>query len=250
MSIDFKIQNTCDHQINWETASLSVADYKSITTTCFIASGSSVSVRINGTRLDDSQFQVRTRKNSLDPTETEKYIWLVKKERSYEPLIEVRYQTLRTSCPKCLGGAVLDDIKYDTNGDVVTVEKEFQLLQTVEKYIVTKIDSNIFHGWMGTDIHGLLGAKINDIDTLRLELSNQITSAIDKLKDIQSQLINTGRLVNDGEIFNELLGVDINRKDEDPTILEAVVTFTSRAGNVLQFEQLLEFGQLRERVAY
>jgi hypothetical protein len=250
MSIDFKIQNVCDHVINWETARLSTADYKSVEVVRIIASGKSVKVRVNGTELDPSGFQVLNRNNLLDPKIVEKYIYLSKKERSYRPLIEVQYTTDRVLCPKCLGGTVLDDIKYGAGGDFATVEKEQQLIQTLEKYIITRVNSNKFHTWMGTDIHGLLGSKIFDFDTIRLEVVNQINIAVNKLKEIQAQLISSGREVSGGEIFEELISIEVVPNESDPTIVSAVVTFTSRSGNTLQFEQLLEFGQLRERVAY
>jgi hypothetical protein len=250
MSTDFKIQNVCDHKINWETVSLSVSDLKTIKTNYVIASGGSVKVRVNGTELSGSEFSVLTRKNILDPTVVEKYIILSKKERTYDPLIEVQYITDRKLCPKCLGGAVLDDIKYGFNGDIVGVEKELQLIQLVEKYIVTRVGSNKFHGWVGTGIHSLLGSKIFDYDTLRLEITNHITQAINKLKDIQAQLISSGRTVDDGEILEQLIGIEVDPDESDPSIVKALVSFTSRSGRLLQYEQLLEFGQLRERVAY
>ena len=250
MSTDFKIQNTCDHLINWEALRLATSDYRTITPTHVIASAKSVRVRISGTELDSSEFEVLSKKSSLDGTTTEKYVRLVKKCRSYRPLVEISYNTERPGCPKCLGGAVLDDFKYGVGGDVVTVDREIQLIQLVEKYIVTKINSNKFHKWMGTDLHGLLGSKIFDFDTIRLEVINQITLGINKLKEIQAQLISSGREVSNGEIFEELIGVEVDPDPSDPSIVKAIVTFTARSGNTLQYEQLLEFGQLRERVAY
>lgn len=250
MSIDFKIQNTCDHRINWESVRLSTADYKSIYTNYAIGSASSVKVRINGTELDSADFDVVTRKDPLQADQVQKYIMLNNKNKTYRPLVEINYICDRLYCPKCLGGSTLDDFKYGEDGDIATVAKELQLIQTVEKYIVTKISSNPFHSWMGTDIHGLLGGKIFDFDALTLEVRNQITLAINKLKKIQSILISSGRIVENGEIFEDLISVEVNIDETDATTVHALVTFTSRAGNTLQYDQLLEFGQLRQRIAY
>lgn len=250
MSFDFKIQNTCDHRINWESAPIG-ADLRTITPRHFIASNSSVRVRINTVELDRSEFQVINKKNPLSDRVEGKAIYLNKKEKAFQPIVEILYITLADFCPKCLGGKVLDDFIYDSGGDIRIAERELQLIQTFEKYIITKLNTNKFHTWMGTEIHSLLGSKINDLEALRLEIVDQITSATNKLKRIQNTLVSTGRSVSDGELFGDLVGIDLKPvSDSDPSILKVIVTFTAQSGNSLQFEQLLEFAQLRERVAF
>jgi len=249
MSIDFRIQNLCDHRILWERVSLGT-DGKTLISNYPIAAGSSVSVRINGIELGSGQFFILIKPNQFISSIKERYVYLSRRNRDYLPLIELNYVTNKENCPKCYGGTALDDIKYDNNGDITTAKDELLLLQTVEKYIVTRVSSNSFHKWMGTSLHDLLSSKILDIDTIRLEVINQINLAISKLKQMQTQHINTGRQLSSGELFGDLIGVELERAEEDPTLIKVFVRFTARSGKSLQYEQLLEFAQTRERVAF
>jgi len=248
MSQDFKIQNRCDHKINWEEGTLS-SDRKRIDVTYRIASKSSVSLRINNVAIPTSNYKIVKDVTVVD-TEKPFYILMNNKIRHNNPLVEVKYVTFLNRCPKCQGTKFLDDIAYSSSGDITQVKDEFLLLQTVEKYIVTNIRSNKFHSWMGTNLHELVGTKILDMELLRNKVVDEVNSAIEKLKDIQRQLVSTGRPVSAGELFGELISVDLTQDFEDLSIISVTVRFTAQSGKRLNYTQLLELADLRQRINF
>jgi hypothetical protein len=173
----------------------------------------------------------------------------MKKElRLFDPFIEVQYVTYIPYCPKCLSTKTIDDIAYSNYGDFVTAENELQLVQNIEKYIVTKIESNTFHPWFGTSLHSLLGTKIKDLDDLRASIRDQVNQAIEKLKSIQNQLVSSNTKVTNGELFSELISIEVEQTD-DPTIVSVIVVFTAKSGQTLEYEQYLQLSVFRERLA-
>jgi phage baseplate assembly protein W len=214
-----------------------------------VAALKSFSIRINGTVVSPAEYKIVTQQVNLS-LEKNSSVIMVNKIRTYRPLIEVRYTTIQNQCPKCLGVKIVDDIKYNTKGDITTVDKELQLIQNVEKYIVTRIGSNIFHTWFGTNLHSMIGTKIGNFDLLKSQILEQISSAINKLKDIQRQLVGSGRTVDPGELFAQMLSTSVEQDTTDPSIVHVLIRFTAQSGKQLEYEQLLEFSQLRTRLAY
>jgi len=247
MSYDLKIQNLCDHKINWEKALLG-SDYKTISLKYPISASASVSLRINNVVINTDDYTIYYLENNESVVEPKTYIRMKKKIKLYDPFIEVQYVTYIPYCPKCLSVKTIDDIAYSNYGDFITAENELQLVQNVEKYIVTKIESNKFHSWFGTNLHSLLGTKIKDIDDLRASVRDQVNQAIEKLKKIQNQLISSNVKVSNGELFDELISIEVEQTD-DPTIVSVIVVFTAKNGQTLEYEQYLQLSVSRERLA-
>lgn len=247
MSIDIKIQNKCDHLINWEEGILQ-SDRRSIYVTYPIAATASMKLRINWIDVPASEYVTKTRPlyGVVDPP---LYIEMRNKIKAYDPQIEVQYNTVAQYCPKCRGVRVLDDLVYTRDGNIRTVKDEALLIQNVEKYIVTKQTSNIFHKWLGTDLHNMIGSKIVDLDLLRSEVIEQINSAINKLQNVQRQALGADLDLSDGELFGKLITIDIERTD-DPTVVLATAVFTAQSGRPLEYNQLIELQLARERRAF
>lgn len=244
MSIDIKIQNNCDHVINWERVSLPV-DRRSLSPTYPLGSTVSLSVRINNVVMSSDSYTTSLNNDlTLSPTSTVKLNTVCP---LYFPLVEMQYVTLKTYCPKCLGIATLDDYVYGPNKDVLTVKDEFLLIQTLEKLIITKLNSNPYYGWIGTTLHSLIGKKITDIDYFKTKISEDVKKCIDDLKKIEAQYISTGRSVSSGELFGNLLGVDVSVSDADPTLLNVLVRYTAQSGKTVEYQQLLQLSKLRQR---
>ena len=244
MSIDIKIQNLCDHYIEWERVTL-LNDKRSILPNYPIGAQSSLVLRINNVVVSPSKYDVYLNPEEMvmSPKST---ILLKVPDTRYYPIVELKYTTLVTYCPKCAGSRYVDDLIYGPNKDVVTTKDEFLLIQTLEKLIVTELDSNKYYGWIGTSIHKLIGQKIVDLDYLKIKIVEDVKKAVNDLKMIQDQYLSTGRLVSGGETFGSLLGVDVKQMS-DPTMIEVVVRFTAQSGRSLQLQQLVELSQLRRR---
>lgn len=245
MSIDIKIQNICDDVINWERLSLN-SDRRRINLSYPVSSVSSVSLRINGVIQEKGSYKVYSDIDSF-ATIPKAYIILDKVSKLYNPLIEVKYVTIKTYCPRCAGLRYIDDFKYDPNKDLVTVKDELLLIQTLEKHIVTEVNSNPYHTWVGTSLHELVRNKITDIDFIKTKIRDDVNKAVDDLKRLQAQYQKTRRPISKGELFGQLLSVDVRRDSQEPTTIHAIVRFTAQSGKTLEYEQLFEFSELRRR---
>lgn len=246
MSLDIKIQNKCDHYINWERVTLR-DDRRSIYVSYPIASAASLSLRINNVIIPRTEYSIATKSEKLT-VESFFYIFMRKKIKLNDPIVEVRYVTSQTYCPKCLSVRILDDINYTEKGDFQTINKEFLLVQQVEKYIVTKLGSNIFHDWMGTGLHNLIGSAIKDKELIRSRIVEQVNGGIEKLKTVQRQLQGAGRNLDAGELFGQIISIDVE-DTEDPTIVLVTVAFTAQSGRTVEFSQFIELTEFRERRA-
>lgn len=248
MSSDVKIQNRCDHIISWNRRRLN-EDRKTIRLQYPVASKRSIRLRINDVEVPKDNYIVETSRNTLTDIASSAIV-LNRKVKDYVPIVEAYYNTYIEYCPKCLGVKFLDDPIYNNQGDYTQVERERLLVQSVEKYIVTRIESNPFHQWLGTELHSLIGTKINDLDVIQTRVVEQVNNAIEQFKRIQQQLVASGREVTDGELFNQLLSVEIEQDQEDLTIIHVIVKFTARSGKTLTYTQLLELSQFRYRLAF
>jgi len=248
MSVDIKIQNLCDHVVNWEQGTLQ-SDLKSILFSKPIASTASLSVRVNNVVLSPSTYSVEA-DDSILSADRPFYVVLHERTKLFQPLAEAQYTTIQTFCRKCLGTRYVDDYEYINDRDMRTTRDEELLLQNVEKYIITKIESNPFHSWIGTGLHTLIGSKILDNDLLTTRMTEQVNAAIDKLKTVQRQLQASGREVTQGELFGDLLSLEVFQQD-DPSVYNIVVKFTSQSGKVLELEQPVDLqSTFRTRLSF
>ena len=248
MSVDIKIQNLCDHVINWEQGTLQ-SDCKSIRFTRPIASTASLTVRMNNVVLSSSSYTVNADESVLS-ADRPFFVVLNNVTKLFQPLIEAQYVTVQTFCRKCLGTRYVDDFEYINDRDMQTTKDEELLLQNVEKYIVTKLESNPFHSWIGTGLHTLVGTKVLDNGLIVSRMSEQVNGAIDKLKTVQRQLQASGREVSQGELFGDLLSLDVFQQ-QDPSVFNIVVKFTSQSGKPLQYEQPVDLqSTFRTRLSF
>jgi hypothetical protein len=244
MSYDIKIQNSCDHKILWARAQLE-PDRKTVYLPYPLASVASFKVRINGEPQVGTSYTIKSFRQNLSLIVVT-YIEFLKKIKHNDPIIEVNYAAISDVCPKCLNVKYIDDFSVNGNGDLITVNKELLLLQQVEKVIITKLSTNIFHTWYGTEIHSFVGMKITDRDLLYTRIREQVSNAIDKLKNVQRQMESSGRKFDPGELFGKLLKIDVE-ETEDPTILLVNVSFTSRSDTPIEYSQYLSLNSTKRQ---
>jgi len=248
MSYDVKLQNYCDHKILWARAQLEM-DRKTVYLPYPLASATSLRVRINGVVYPYSTYTIKSIRQAMTLIVTSN-IEFNNKIKNFDPIIEFLYVTLSDTCPKCLGVKTVDDLLINGRGDIEVISKEILLLQQLEKIIITKISSNVFHSWYGTNLYSLIGTKISDRQLLYTRIREQISSAIDKLRTVQKQMQASGRKFEPGELFGKLLKIDITETD-DPTLILVTVTFTSQSNNPIEYSQYLSMNALtRQRLVY
>jgi hypothetical protein len=206
-------------------------------------------LRINNVVIPSADYEMDFVRERLS-LDKKYYLKMDYKVQLNTPLIEAQYNTVAETCPKCLAVKTIDDLVVNTSGDFTVTDKEYLLLQNVEKSIVTRTSSNPFHYWYGTGLHDLIGTKIIDISFLRTKIIDQIVAALDKLQNIQKQMMASRRKIDPGELFGKLLKIDVKQAD-DPTFVLVVVTFTSQASKQLEYSQYMQLnGDTRERVAF
>ena len=238
MSYDPKLQNTCDHRINWESYAINT-DLRTIVLGHPVSAVRSVSMRISNVLISPSLYTVATVKKPLSLQLTSSIV-MQNKVKDWEPFIEVNYLTFANVCPKCTGIKTIDDVVYTMSGDFKMAQKEYLLLQEVEKAIVTDVTSNPFHSWYGTSLKSLIGTKITDLSFIKSKILDQVSSAISKLKNVQKSMVSSGRIVDPGELFGQVRSVTVDQTD-DPTIIQVTVVFTAQSGQSLEFSQLMDF---------
>ena len=167
-------------------------------------------------------------------------IYFKDKWKSPDDFFEITYVTVPGFCPKCAGQTSLDDISYDVQGHLKTARNEKLLLQNLEKFTVTELGSNPFHSFVGTTIVALLGEKISDPDFLTTKLIQEINQSLQKLGDLQNQYRQSGRNLTDGEQLESVDNIQVNFDENDPTILRADITVSSKSGKPVSFAQYLK----------
>jgi hypothetical protein len=247
MSIDLKIQNLCDHTVNWEVGQMQ-PDRRSVLFAKPIASTASLGVRVNNVVIDPSRYSVQV-KDEVVSADKPFYVVMTFKVKDYQPLVEAQYVTISTFCRKCAGINYTDDFEYINGKDIRTCKDEELLLQLVEKYIVTILGSNPFHSWVGTGLSAMIGVKITDPDMLATRMKEQCNNAIEKLKNVQKQMQATGREMSPGELFGDLISMSV-AQGTDPGIYTITVKFTSQSGKPLQYDQRVRLSSTRQRTSF
>lgn len=223
-------------------------DLRSVLFSKPIASTASLSVRVNNVVIDPSRYSVQV-KDEVVSADKPFYVVLTYKVKDYQPLVEAQYVTISTFCRKCAGINYTDDFEYINGKDIRTCKDEELLLQLVEKYIVTIMGSNPFHPWVGTGLSSLVGSKITDPEMLTTRMNEQCNSAIEKLKNVQKQMQATGREMSPGELFGDLISMNV-AQGTDPSIYTITVRFTSQSGKPLEYDQRVKLGTTRQRTAF
>ena len=179
----------------------------------------------------------------FDPTvpipNLQKMIYFKTKWDAVEDYFEISYNVPSGYCSKCVGLGTLNDWSYDVRGQLSTLVNENLLLQNVEKFTITELQSNPFHMYIGTSLVTLLGQRLSDVNYMTNKITQEIQTTLAKLKDMQQQYARTGRAVTTGELLNRVIQVKVTQDANDPTILRADVDFTAQSGKTLSYTQFM-----------
>ena len=227
MSQDYKLARTCDHKIFWEIAELDTEDMKSLLVASPIIS-SNIQVRATGNLLSPSEYMLV---DNPSVSYAPRKIYFRQRRKAVDDVYEVTYLTERTSCTKCVGLKVLDDIQYDNSGQIIMATDEYLLIQNVEKYVITNLGSNSFHNWVGTNLLQLTGQVVSDPDYLKTKITQEVSATLNKFKSMQSQQMGTQRPMSDGEILQLVESVNAQQDVSDPTIFRVDVSVRSRSNS-------------------
>ncbi len=196
MSYDLDIGLTsCDHSISFERYVVDVGDFS----TLHLAAAVTLNMRapINGASLvkvyvrgqlvqPDHSVYGYTITPDLNRVQTSDRFYKIqfkKPIRSYIPLIEVSYTTIRGFCLKCGTAGQLNNLKAASNGSVLHVVGTNKLVQKVLKFILTSHCSFYpqFTSRLKTFVGRKFGFTITDAD-----ISNEVMNSLQNLKKVQS----------------------------------------------------------------
>lgn len=236
MSFDLNLATVCNHRIHKELVTLE-SDRRSLRVNQPIAS-SNVGVYASDNLLPKNMYILIFDPETIN-IQQPRMIYLNKPWKSVEDYFEVTYVTLAGFCPKCVGVDKIDDISYDVRGHLLTIRNEGLLLQNMEKFTVTELESNPFHTFIGTTLIKLLGQKITDTTFLSAKITQEVSSTLNVLKDLQRQLQYTNRPITDGELLDTVSDVKVSFDNNDPTIIRTDVTAKAVSGKTVSYSQYL-----------
>jgi hypothetical protein len=165
--------------------------------------------------------------------------------KSFDPIVEVNYTTIRQECRRCAGTGVENDWRYGRNGSVAEVRDEALLIQEVQKMVYTILGSNPFHAWYGTTIIEQVGTKITTTGLLQNMISSDLQTAFRRWQGIKKQQEeNVGQPVSDAEYPYRLLSIDVQQSRRDPTVIFVSMEIQNRTlGEPLIIERGLRLPQ-------
>lgn len=237
MSFDLNLPTVCDHKVYRELAIMD-GDQRSLRLSKPISS-SKLQVYADDNLIPSSMYDIVVDPLTINVNQP-KMIYFKTKWISPSDYFEVNYITLLNFCPKCVGLKVLNDISYDVRGGLKEIRNEYLLLQNVEKFTITEIQSNPFQPFIGTSLTALIGERIFDINFLVSKITQEINTTLEKFKSLQSQYIQSGRPVTDGETLRSVDNITVVQDRNDPEVLRANITITAASGKTVDFQQVLK----------
>ncbi len=236
MSIDSKIENTCDHLIFEEQLEIS-EDLKTLKIPTTLSS-SEVSLRINGYLIPKNHPKFGW---SIQNDETALYtkkskIVFKNKRKSKDDFYTVNYAAVPQYCPKCKGLRIINDEAYTPLGKLKITQNEDKLLQEVKKGIATHLGSNPFHEWIGTKIHELIGTKVFNKDLIRAKAVDEVSRYLEKYIDVQLQQSNY-QYVTPREAFGQIISIEMEPDESDISYWTLSIIFSNRTGANLLYEK-------------
>jgi hypothetical protein len=237
MSFDINLTTTCNHEVFRELSVID-SDRRILRTDKPIASTSTLKVYATDNLIPESLYTFVD--DPAQEIKRSKVVHFKDKWKSPTDYFEISYLTLVQYCAKCVGSGYLDDISYDVRGNLPILRDEYLLMQNVEKFMITRINSNPFHSFLGTSLEGLIGTRVVNSSFLVSQITAEISRALNKLKDLQSQYKQTGRPVTEGELLQSVESITVTQDEADPTVYRANVVVTAVSGKTVQFEQLLK----------
>ncbi len=236
MSFDLSLATLCDHVVYKELDVID-DDLRTIRLQKPLAS-SKISLFASDNIVPDSMYDIVQDPLTIDVSMS-RMIYLKKEWRSTTDFFEITYRTISSYCTKCNGTNNLDDLTFNVKGSLTTTRDEPLLVQNLEKFVVTRLNSNAFHTFIGTGIEGLIGTRLNNVEFLVTQLKSEVTRGLQKLQDLQSQYRLSGRVVTPGEILQSIDNITVTQDVQDPTVFRIDVTVTAESGQTVEFAQFI-----------
>lgn len=242
---DIKIQNRCDHKVIFERVRVD-SDRVSMYPAYPVGSHKNLEMTRFGSVVPPNQYSFVLSRATVYEGDYYK-IELKNPDMYNDPLYELSYNTPSRYCPKCLGTQFVDDMIFDDRNEVQQVTGAQLLIQEVEKAIVTTKNTNKYYPWVGTKLKKLVGSKIADFTVLAQEIQADVRNALENLKNQQRSHQGMNPTVTSDQVLNTVEVVDVTPHENDPSIVQVYVQYTSQSGEPYDITQLMSLTQYRLR---
>jgi len=167
-----------------------------------------------------------------------RYVLFDRPLRSSDDFVELSYATIQQECRRCGGLGVENDWRYDARGDVVKARDEALLIQECLKIFYTRLGSNPFHSWYGTNLLDHVGQKIAVASLIQNFITADINQAFARWQSIKRQQESVvGQVLSNAEYPFRLLSVEVRQSVDDVTVFFVSVKVQNRSGQVVLIDR-------------
>ncbi len=146
---------------------------------------------------------------------------------SGDPVIKVTYPTTQKRCLRCRTAGFENDMRFSPQGEVVLIQNEDVLNQSLLKLIITEKGSNVFHTYYGTELHDRIGIKQGAAATTTIR--EDIQRAIDVFQRLQTASGQYQEISARERLFR-VLSLTVTPSTSDPTVTFVEIVATNAAG--------------------
>jgi hypothetical protein len=238
---DMAIQNVCLHRVESESATVWDQTHVKLQT----AADNTKDLFIYRAGLDISQFAFLEEDDlvvlKLSDVSLGGPIAFLS---SGEPIVASYTVKDSDTCPICNGAGYSDDF-LEVDDNLLLVESEDGLAQMMEKIIATVRTSNPFHKWFGSDLHTMLGSKIDDVTFVNSTLESMVRDAIERFRDSYERIWGSVCTVELGDILTSVDRVASRQDEDEPSLFYIEVDYTTGSGEGLSLEQSVRLGYFK-----
>jgi hypothetical protein len=138
----------------------------------------------------------------------------------------VTYQVVWHQCLRCRGTEVENDFRYGADRQVLVVQDDNLLYQSVLKILLTELKSNIYYPWYGTNLMSLIGSKSNSASEVNIRQG--IQQALATFQNLQAQQSKYQRITPKERLYS-VDNIGVRQSPSDPTVFLVDVTVRNYA---------------------
>ena len=142
------------------------------------------------------------------------------------PYFTVTYTVAPNLCLRCLTTEVENDYRFDAQGAALIVRDENLLYQSILKYLLTEIQSNIYFPWYGSTLTTLIGTKV--LGGTGAGIRQSVSNALTTFKALQDAQAKYQRITAKERLF-AVDNIAVAQSTTDPTVFYVQVSVRNYA---------------------
>jgi hypothetical protein len=147
-------------------------------------------------------------------TTPRRYVQFTEKFKT-NPILKLSYTVAQNQCLRCRGTGVENDMRFNEQGEILTIRNENLLYQGSLKILLTVKGSNPYHTFYGTRIKDRIGSKA--VGAVAAAIREDIIRALGYYKQFQQEQ-GKYQQVTLKETLYEIASVQVNPAPNDPTV--------------------------------